>query len=216
MGIGVLFGKKIGAFTGIVIFYFLAGNSTYDFFCGVVNFLVPATKYYSSGCSLSPERIRKAFEIFNTIFSAIGMLVFGVKMLEVHEKYFYLREIKTVHAYRFDKYRKYFFEINNAYLDMVWALLYVLLISTVPLIAGTLAGFFVFLMFSYFLYFFAVIPAIVAFFCLYTWANNIIWTLLHPHRIEAEIRIAPDIAGMFERREQERLLGEGDDHEEKS
>ena len=210
--LGVILGRQLGNFLGGVLFFLLAGFMSYENFCQTIHlFTHPNT---TTNCHISQESIYKTFLIFKQLSSFLGMTIGGLKMMEVHKWYFYLRGVKTTHAYRFDKYRHYFFEIDNAYLDMIWAFLYVLFSFIVPLILGFFAGFFVYLMSSSLMGLFALLPGMIAFAFIFNWANETIWTLLHPHRMEAEINMAPDIGAMFDRREQEQNLLSNHDQEE--
>ena len=133
-------------------------------------------------------------------------------MLEVHMYYYSLKAVKTTHAYEFHKYRRYFFEVNNKYLDMAWAFIYVFSNMIFPPVAGLVSALIVYTMFGGT----PVLGAIVALiaFCLVTnWTIENIKNLLHPHRIELELNLASYIKGLFDSTEQEQLLGKNDEEE---
>jgi len=211
VGFGVYTGRIIGQFVARIVFYSLQGHSGYRVFLRFVS-IVSGTRSEE----LMAQNLSLAMSNFEAFFSILGMFFFGAEMFRVHYWYFYLRGIKTHHAWTYDGFRKYFFHVDNAYVDMLWAFLYVLSLDAVPSVLCFIAGNIVYAYSSPLWGIRALFPAFFTAYLVFMWTTEQVKNLLHPHRIEWELKDSSLIKGVIGGREQESLLGrrEEEDDEE--
>ncbi|MBW4660268.1 MAG: hypothetical protein KME15_16455 [Drouetiella hepatica Uher 2000/2452] len=209
LAFGVYTGRVIGLFIGRLVFYTLQAHSTYGFFTWIVSVAIGVRTE-----ELTAESLAQAMSSFENFFRLLGMVFFGEAGVRVHYWYYYLRGIKTYHAFTFDSFRKHFFHIDNAYVDMLWALIYVVSLDTVRGVLCFVAGNAVYGYFSGILGFYAIFPTLFAIILIFQWATETVKNVLHPHRIEWEIQDSSLIKAVLSKREEENLLGRGREEED--
>lgn len=202
--VGIIVGYRLGDFVGQIFIYVLAGNVSPKCFSCIVYML--SRLDFPGYCEITQVDIQKAIYFCKSLFSFIGMVYLAFQMTEVHHFYYYLRGIKTQHNFKYYRFRHYFLEIDNRHIDMVYSLIYVLIKGSIPLLLCIIAGAVSFTMTVPFLSYISLIVALFAMVIIFSWSYQTIWWLLHPHRIEWEIKDADIIQGVFARKEMEDKL----------